>query len=198
MEKFVRSANNGKTPKRESYTEDGVFAIKVGNLTGRGIDWRPRDRNFVSYTEATRRNRSEKLTLRKGDVLLTSSAHAAKYIAKKVDILAQIPKEYGQQGVTFVGEVMRVRAYEDVDTYILLAALRHPFVQDRVRASVRGQTAHLHPSDFLKITIPFDLRTPPDSLRSAASWFRKEAGLAAELSSVSLRASSALESTAVS
>lgn len=193
LQEFVDLANTGRTPDRSAYTDDGMFILKVGNLTGRGIDWDPRDRNFVSPTEGVRRANNLKLCLLKGDIVLTSSAHAARYIAKKVDIVAHIPDEY--KGITFVAEVIRLRPRRDVDPFILLAALRCPQVRDDLQASVRGQTAHLNPSDLLQVTVPCDLRAPHQDLVEAANLLRQEADLAFQLNSVATKASKLLKST---
>jgi type I restriction enzyme M protein len=183
---FIDSATTGRTPARQAYTETGMFILKVGNLSGRGIDWEARERNFVSDTEAVRRKRNPLLTLRRGDVLLTSSAHASRYIAKKVDIVDQIPAELEATGITYVGELIMVRAKQNVDPFVLLAVLRHPTVRDRLQRLVRGQTAHLNPSDLLTVPCPFDLREPPTALRKAASTLRREADLAHELNTIAV------------
>ena len=187
---FVELANTGRTPARSAYTDAGVFILKVGNLTGRGIDWSPRDRNFVSGGEGIRRAKDRRLTLRQGDILLTSSAHAARYIAKKVDVIAHIPKNY--EALTFVGELIRLRAAEGVDPFILLAALRSPRVQAEVQACVRGQTAHLHPQDLLEVRVPRDLRAPEKGLVEVADLLRQEAALAFQLNAVARQAAQLL------
>ena len=194
LREFVELANTGRTPARSAYAEQGTFILKVGNLTGRGIDWEPRDRNFVSRSEGIKRAKNPKLSLRKGDLLLTSSAHSARYIAKKVDVVAYVPEGY--TGVTFVGEVIRLRAANGVDPFVLLAALRHPRVQEDLQACVRGQTAHLHPSDLLETTVPYDLRVPSRDLVEVANLLRREADLAFELNSVAAQVSRKLRQRA--
>ena len=192
LREFVELANTGRTPGRSAYTDDGMFILKVGNLTGRGIDWEPRDRNFVSHVESIKRAKSHKLTLREGDILLTSSAHAARYIARKVDMVAHIPREH--KDLTFVGELIRLRPKRRVDPFILLAALRHPRVREDLQACVRGQTAHLNPNDLLEVTVPCDLLTPDQNFVKAAGLLRQEADLAFQLNSVAAKASKLLKS----
>ena len=192
LREFVELANTGRTPGRSAYTDDGMFILKVGNLTGRGIDWEPRDRNFVSHVESIKRAKSHKLTLREGDILLTSSAHAARYIARKVDVVAHIPREH--KDLTFVGELIRLRPKRRVDPFILLAALRHPRVREDLQACVRGQTAHLNPNDLLEVTVPCDLLTPDQNFVKAAGLLRREADLAFQLNSVAAKASKLLKS----
>ena len=191
LREFVELANTGRTPARSAYTEDGMFILKVGNLTGRGIDWKPRDRNFVSRVEGLNRAKNQKLNPREGDILLTSSAHAARYIAKKVDIIAHIPEEY--EGVTFVGEIIRLRPAHGVDPFLLLAALRHPRVREDVQACVRGQTAHLNPKDLLAVMVPCNLRGPDRRLVEIADLLRREADLAFQLNSVATQATQLLK-----
>ena len=190
LREFVQSARTGRTPARSAYTDRGMFILKVGNLTGRGIDWAPRDRNFVSFVERERRFSNPDLTLRRGDVVLTSSAHAARYIAKKVDLIAHIPEEYDT--VTFVGEMIRLRAASGVDPFVLLAALRHPHVRSDLQACVRGQTAHLNPYDLIEVRIPYDLRAPDRHLTKVAAMLRSEADLAFELWGVATRSTQLL------
>ena len=189
---FIAEANTGQTPSRAAYTGQGMFILKVGNLTGRGIDWTPRDRNFVSSTESARRARNPRLRVSEGDILLTSSAHAAQYIAKKVDVVASIPDSL--EGLTFVGELIRIRAVEGIDPYLLLAAVRHPQVREDLQASVRGQTAHLNPADLLQVTSPCDLFSPEDYLVRVGELLRHEAELAFRLGSLAAEASRMLES----
>ncbi len=193
LREFIEIANTGRTPSRNAYTKDGTFILKVGNLTGRGIDWIPRDRNFVSHAEGIKRAKSHNLKLREGDILLTSSAHVARYIAKKVDVIAHIPNEY--ETVTFVGEIIRLRPAEGVDPFVLLAALRHASTRKDLQACVRGQTAHLHPNDLLGVRVSYDLRKPNNDLVEMADLLREEAGLAFQLHLVAMRALQLLQST---
>ena len=143
-------ASLGKTPPRSAYSSSGLFLLKVGNLSGRGIDWSPRERNFVSSSAKA----SRALLLQAGDLVLTSSAHSLRYIAKKVDIVGRIPIEIGGSA-SFVGEVMMLRPKKDtVDPYRLLAYLRSNEAVERIQQMVRGQTAHLHPDDMLELQLP--------------------------------------------
>lgn len=178
---LVDIAVNGKTPGRANYSMDGLFLVKVGNLTGQGIDWSIRDRNFISGPEADKRLQNPSLMLRRGDILLTSSAHSPVYIAKKVDIVGTIPKQVGGRA-SFVGEVMMIRVRKGVDPFILLAYLRLPSTQERIQALIRGQTAHLHPEDLLDMHVPKSLVNPPSQLRKLADQMRSENTLSEKLS----------------
>ena len=166
----------GKTPPRANYTDKGLFLVKVGNLTGHGIDWMPRDRNFVPSEYATKAT-----LLRKLDIVLTSSAHSPNYIAKKVDIVGAVPEWVGGKA-SLVGEVMLVRAkHGAVDPLALLAYLRHPDTMERIQRMVRGQTAHLHPNDLMMLEIPAYVMTPSSTLHSLTDILREELKLSARL-----------------
>ena len=145
----------GKTPPRNAYSESGSFILKVGNLTGSGINWEARDRNYVSNSEMEKRKNSKRtLLLRKYDILLTASAHNISYIAKKSDMFLSSP-HFINYPITFVGEVMLLRPnIEKINPYLLLAFLKHPETIKRIQSMVRGQTAHLYPHDLGKLIVP--------------------------------------------
>lgn len=168
-------ARTGKTPPRRAYVEEGgVFTVKVGNLSGAGIDWTPRNRNFVRPESV-----SKSLWLEEGDVLLTSSAHNPKYIAKKVDLVHEIPSFLGGRA-TFVGEVLRLRVKPGaLDPFELLALLRNAELRSEIQRMIRGQTAHLRPKDLLELQVP---ETPPPA--KLVELLREEAKLASQLNRV--------------
>ena len=145
----------GRTPPRNSYSEKGAFILKVGNLTGSGINWAARDRNYVSEEEIEKRKNSKRiLLLQKYDILLTASAHNISYIAKKSDMFLLSPS-FISNNITFVGEVMLLRPnVEKINPFLLLAFLKHPETIKKIQAMVRGQTAHLYPNDLGKLIIP--------------------------------------------
>ena len=176
----VDIAVNGRTPRRSAYSSSGLFLVKVGNLTGRGIDWTPRDRNFISGPERAKHGRDPRLMLRQDDIVLTSSAHSPVYIAKKVDLVNPVPEWVGGEA-SFVGEVMMLRARRGFDPAILLAYLRLPSTQQQIQSMVRGQTAHLHPSDLLRLLVPQSLLEPLPELRRLADRIRTETELSARL-----------------
>jgi type I restriction enzyme M protein len=180
---LVEVVRTGATPPRASYTDVGLFVVKVGNLSGGGLDWTPRDRNFVSEREADRR-RAKGLILRRDDILLTSSAHSPVYIAKKVDILTRIPEWAGGEA-SFVGEVMLVRANRQlIDPYALLAFLRAEYTLSAIQRMVRGQTAHLHPDDLLELPVPESVFGLDDKLAVLLETLREEARLVEKINDV--------------
>lgn len=151
---LVSLANTGKTPPRSAYQEEGAFILKVGNLTDEGIDFSPRERNFIAPDRITPR-----LRLEPGDLLLTSTAHHPKYIAQKVDLFVGTPW-VSSSPISFVGELMRLRPRLDrIDPLALLAILRHHETRERIRMRIHGQTAHLRPRDLLGVEIDETLAT---------------------------------------
>lgn len=177
-------ASTGVTPGRAAYTDTGLFLVKVGNLSGAGIDWTARDRNFVSVSSRGRYERTGRL-LRAGDLLLTSSAHASRYIAKKVDVVTSVPTEVGGDAA-YVGEVMLLRPQPDVDPFRLLAYLRTPSVVTALQDRVRGQTAHLRPDDVLSLPLDDALWDSP-KLHEIADLFRRQAAINDELNQISFK-----------
>ena len=150
---FLEFAATGVTPPRKTYSDSGLFLIKVGNLTGSGLNWIPRDRNFIDPVMAGKRYAKDERILREGDIVLTSSAHSPKYIAKKIDVIGSIPEWVGGKA-SFVGEVMALRPIMDeIDPYQLLAYLRLPNVVEEIQRMIRGQTAHLHSVDIMSLRI---------------------------------------------
>lgn len=181
---ILKLAICGRTPPRASYTADGLFVVKVGNLSGNGIDWTPRDRNFVDPNSYRPNRANGDHYLRQHDILLTSSAHSPVYIAKKVDIVTAIPADFGGKA-SFVGEVMLLRVdAEKVDPFVLLAYLRLPSVRKEIQMLIRGQTAHLYPDDVLNLTVEAALRHPGQTLKKLSELARLEAKKFAELNRI--------------
>ena len=180
---IVAFASNGKTPARADYSDDGLFLVKVGNLTGHGINWEPRDRNFISGNSTAKRRNSPKLMLQKGDILMTSSAHSPVYIAKKIDCVSTIPQEYNSEA-SFVGEVMMLRLQPGIDPIPLLVHLRLPNVRRQIQGLIRGQTAHLHPKDLLKLHVPTFVIKTDFEVERLAILTEKEITIADQLTTI--------------
>ncbi len=176
----------GRTPARKDYSEKGDFLIKVGNLTGSGIKWEARDRNFISAEETAKRLKAKKpLILKEGDILLTSSAHSPVYIAKKSDIFTGIPNFLSTKHVSFVGEVMMLRVNTaKIDPYLLLAFLRSTETINTIQKMVRGQTAHLHPKDISQLVIPKYIFKAESNYKKAAEIIREQHLLSEKMNSL--------------
>ncbi len=153
LAEFAELITTGKTPPRSRYEESGAFILKVGNLSGNGINWVPRDRNYVNEKWTNPRSKSSNVSeIMLNDILFTSSAHSSVYIAKKVDIVDWIP-DWVTTKVYFVGELMLFRCAPNIDPYLMVAYLRLPSVSSQIRKMVRGQTAHLYAEDIKNLSI---------------------------------------------
>jgi type I restriction enzyme M protein len=174
---YLETACLGRTPGRSEYTNDGLFLVKVGNLTGQGIDWIARDRNFV-----TQKHRGG--LLQRHDLVLTSSAHSPVYIAKKVDIVTTIPDFVGGKA-SFVGEVMllRVDPKHDpaLDPWMLLAYLRSTSARGIIQKTVHGKTAHLHPDDIKELLVPEEIFSATAAMKKLREILQEEAQLSEKL-----------------
>lgn len=172
----------GKTPPRAVYSENkGLFLIKVGNLTGTGINWIARDRNFIDVDNIKGKKFRTAQRVKFGDILLTSSAHSPVYIAKKVDIISTIPSWVGGSA-SFVGEVMLVRVKSEViSPMMLLGFLRQPRIAAEIQSMVRGQTAHLHSHDLAELRIPEELINSEPEWKSIETILTEETSLNARL-----------------
>ena len=181
---FVTLAVTGTTPARAAYSTQGLFLVKVGNLTGAGVSWIPRDRNFIDpVTAAKRHTRTDRL-LQAGDIVLTSSAHSPKYIARKIDVIHKIPNWVGG-AASFVGEVMLLRPKQElIDPFVLAAYLRLPTVVEEIQYMIRGQTAHLHPEDLLSLQIDTSLITQELLVKKLATAMRHEAELSLRMNEI--------------
>lgn len=184
---LVLAASTGATPSRKSYADEGLFLVKVGNLTGSGINWIPRDRNFIDPASSKRRYSKDHMILKRDDILLTSSAHSPRYIAKKIDIMTE-PPEWTGGSASYVGEVMLVRPNQELaEPYKLLAYLRLPDVVMQIQQMIRGQTAHLHPEDLMDLQVDMDLLNDSSELQELAEMAKNEALLNEELNKVMWR-----------
>jgi type I restriction enzyme M protein len=145
----------GRTPGRAAYVKGETDSkasyrmLKVGDLTGHGIDWSPGERSHASFPRPI----TTKLLI-EGDIALTAAAHHPRYIGAKVDIVDIIPERYGNR-VMPCAEVLVIRPDpSQVDPFKLLLWLRSDEGRKSLQACVTGQTAHLYPDDVAQIVVP--------------------------------------------
>jgi len=149
LKQLCDKIETGLTPAKDSYWHKGYPVLKMGCLTNSGIDW-----SKIEYANEDYFEKAKKYSVKEEDIFLTSSAHALEHIAKKVDIVIEIPKQY-QNLLVFVGEVMRLRVKkESINPYYLLLFLRSELGYRLFQNCIRGQTAHIYPKDVEKIRIP--------------------------------------------
>ena len=149
----VADVFTGRTLGRTEYAEAGPRLLKVGDLSGSFISWRPRKRSFVPARVYERNTRAR---LRLGDVCLTSAAHKPRYIGLKVDLVDELPSE----GAMASAEVLVIRVRDDapVTPEQVLFHLRSQAGYEQLQDLVRGSTAHLYPRDVEGLLMPL-----PDS-----------------------------------
>jgi type I restriction enzyme M protein len=145
----------GRAPGRAAYAdgeakpESAYRMLKVGDLTGSGIDWSPGERSHASFTRLV----TTKL-LAHGDIALTAAAHHPRYIGAKVDIVDMIPARYDAR-VMPCAEVMVIRPDPTkVNPVVLLLWLRSNEGRAALQACVTGQTAHLYRAEVAQIMVP--------------------------------------------
>jgi type I restriction enzyme M protein len=156
----------GKTPPRARYeakeAHGALRVLKVGDLTGQGIDWSDKGRSYATYARAP----ADRL-LQPGDIVLTAAAHHPKYIAAKVDLVDVLPKGWEGRCVP-AGEVLAIRPRATaLDPRVLLLWLRSTEGRSALQACVTGQTAHLHPDYVAEVRVPEALTT--EDMSSATS-----------------------------
>jgi len=149
LQQLCDKIETGLTPAKNSYWHKGYPVLKMGCLTNSGIDW-----SKIEFANEDYFEKAKKYSVEEEDIFLTSSAHALEHIAKKVDIVIEIPKQY-QNLLVFVGEVMRLRVKKElINPYYLLLFLRTELGYRLFQNCIRGQTAHIYPKDVEKIRIP--------------------------------------------
>lgn len=162
-------ADTGRTPASDEYSDGGpgkVAVLKVAALTNRGLNWPALD-----FADASKFGGHPDSSVQDGDIVLTSSAHSAPHIARKVDVVRDIPSDLSGQ-VTFAGELMRLRLKNDqlFPPEYVAAFLRSPLGGEQVRRCTRGITSHIYPGDVLRnVLIPEPTRSLADAVRDHAA-----------------------------
>lgn len=139
---------NGSTPAKENYSESlsdpkivKVASLKAGKMNLNLVE--NVDPDFVSQK-----------IIKDGDILILSSAHQAEYLGRNPCIV-NIPKELDKEEITFVGELINIRAnHEIVNPYYLLQLFNTKNYYLLINREKRGQTSHLYPSDMKNLLIP--------------------------------------------
>lgn len=155
LRELSREIFTGRTPGRGAYVDgeanpsSSYRVLKVGDLTGRGIDWSPGVRSHASFPRPVK---TKLLAL--GDIALTAAAHHPRYIGAKVDVVDVIPDRYGDR-VMPCAEVLVIRPNpNEINVSALLLWLRSEDGRAALQACVTGQTAHLYPDDVAQIIVP--------------------------------------------
>ncbi len=142
-------ARLGKTPRKADYRDSGQAKIvKFRDVDEHGtIDWDKENKGFVDSSPEVQRTLKE---LQANDVLVTASAHMSDHIGKKVGIVTSIPSRFKSAFV--VGEMLQIRANEDIEPKWLLHYLRSTEGFKAIQRRVHG--VHLIASRAQNIEIP--------------------------------------------
>ena len=143
----------GKTPARALYgskqEETAIRVLKVGNLTGSGVDWTDGERSYARFKKTP----TDRL-LQIGDIVLTAAAHHPRYIGAKVDLIDSFPPGWDGRCLPS-GELLVIRLTENEALRMaLLLWLRCSDGRAAIQACVTGQTAHLHPEYVAEVRLP--------------------------------------------
>jgi hypothetical protein len=160
----------GKTPAKGQYREpeeESIPIIKVGTLTNTGLNW-----SSVEFTSIDFFGKNKGALVKPGDILLTSSAHSAEHICKKVDVVSVIPEQFDSKCL-FVGELMSLRneGQQKIEPHYVAAFLRSQMGLTEIHRYVRGISAHIYETDIKTVRIPI----PKPALVSEISHLAEEA-----------------------
>ena len=163
--------STGKTAARAQYNKGRIHLVKVGNLTGHGIEWCSVERQFVDEDFLKKNSRAQLLPR---DILLTAAAHGPKWIGLKVDIFENPPPHLDQR-VMFCGELMRLRLKADsgIDPYYLLLFLRSSAGYQAIQNCIRGQSGHIYPNEISEIQVPDPINQDPGLLEQAVKSIKR-------------------------
>lgn len=132
---------NGSTPATSEYSEEVTEypIIKVSSYKKDFIDLKE-----VSYTSVVPAKQ-----VRQNDIFILSAAHQNSYVGKFIKFLKDAPR----QNTGFVGELICIRANEQIDPLLLFYILNLDIYKELLNREKRGQTAHIYPKDISQIPI---------------------------------------------
>ena len=139
---------NGSTPAKDNYSENisEPKIVKVATLKKGSV-------NFNLVENVKEEFVSQKI-LKDKDILILSSAHQAEYLGRN-PCMTTIPEELKDENITFVGELINVRANKNiVNPYYLLQLFNTKNYYLLINREKRGQTSHLYPKDMKTILVP--------------------------------------------
>lgn len=145
------SVGQGKTPAKDAYTDAGVRILKVKNVPGIGIRWG--EKFYVSEAHYAK---AKKAGVQEGDILMLCAAHNKEYIGR-CDLVRDLAANIPGGKVCSVAELIIIRPNPKIILpEFLLTYVRMPMVLEEIIRMVKGQTAHLYPSDLreLEVVVP--------------------------------------------
>lgn len=131
---------NGKTCKVISDTRK-YMNIGVGELG----DWYV-NKNTDKYVDESI---NEKYILKKNSIIWGNSAHLAKYIGEKVNIILEENLYIPTTEITYI-----IPNKEKINPYYLFLYMKSKWGYYQIQRSIKGMTAHSYPVDISKIKVP--------------------------------------------
>lgn len=160
---------SGKTPAKDDYSENlrDPKIIKVSTLKSGKVD--------LDFVQNVKPSAASDKYVKDGDILILSAAHQADYLGKNPCIVS-LPNEQKNDGITFVGELINIRANQQkINPYYLLQLFNTRKYYLLINREKRGQTSHLYSDDLGKILIPVpvDLELQNKYANSYISMYKK-------------------------
>lgn len=148
LDDVCSSLIQGKTPAKSAYTETGVRILKVKNVGGYGIRW-----EYEFFVTEDHFSRAVKARVEEGDILMLCAAHSKEYIGR-CDLVRDLKAHIPSGKVCAVAELIIIRPDSRIILpQFLLAYLRLPVVQQEIIRMVKGQSAHLYPTDLKRLDV---------------------------------------------
>jgi type I restriction enzyme M protein len=148
LDKVCTAIYNGSTPAKDNYSESfsDPKIVKVASLKKGKV-------NF-SLVENVKPEAISTKKIEEGDILILSSAHQAEYLGKNPCIV-EIPEDLKDEDISFVGELINIRADKTkINPYYLLQLFNTRNYFLLINREKRGQTSHLYPKDMSSILVP--------------------------------------------
>jgi len=156
----------GKTPSKDDYSESpsDPKIVKVAALKSGKVNF-----DLVEFVNpdcvATR-------LVNEGDILILGAAHQAEYLGKNPCIV-EIPQSLKNESISFVGELVNVRAdINKINPYYLLQLFNTRNYFLLINREKRGQTSHLYPKDLIGLLIP--VPDDIDALNKSATRYKQQ------------------------
>src|SRR3989344_4317132 len=138
-------------PQKSDYKDKGIPIIKTGTVSKITnqvgfINWAE-----IQYVDEQKYKNSKKF-IQQNDILIQSVAHTKEYIADKITILDEIPKEYDK--ILALSKFIVVRPNpKKIDPIYLLVYLSSSFGREQFKHFIRGMTAEIYEFDLRNVLV---------------------------------------------
>jgi type I restriction enzyme M protein len=141
----------GVGPKKSDYKSEGIPIIKTATIKKVTDKFGVVDWGAVEYVDESKYSASKKF-LHWNDILIQSVAHSKEYVADKIAILDNVPKEIGK--VLALSKFLVVRPdTSKINPHYLLTYLSSNFGRNQINHFIRGMTAEVYEFDIKNILV---------------------------------------------